>query len=297
MTKTSSEPGPAVTLIVPAYNEAESLPSTMPALVAFVRERGWRLVVVDDGSEDATSEVLSRYHHTDGVLILRNKVRRGYGGAIKAGIRAVTTDLLVTVDADGQHRVDDIETLYRVCLDTGADMVIGDRGTRSSLFREFGKRLIRMITRLLMPLPVRDLNSGMKLYRADLAKRYIPVCPDSMAFSDVIALVFLHERHLVKEQRIETRSRAGGRSTITTLTAFETVMAILNIIVLFNPMRVFLPLSIAFVTAGVAWGLPIVVRGLGVSPGALLAIVTGVLFFALGLIAEQLSALRKMRTD
>mgnify|MGYP002853479932 CR=1 FL=1 len=286
-----------LTLVVPAFNEAGTLPGTMPEFVDFVQTRGWRLIVVNDCSADSTPQILSEYEDVDGVTVLHHKVRRGYGGAIKTGIGAADSTYVVTLDADGQHRLEDVDAVYQACRDTGADMVVGDRGRhRSSLFREVGKGLIRLITRVLMPLPINDLNSGMKLYRTDLAKRYIRVCPDTMAFSDVIALVFLNEHHLVLEHPIAVKARQGGVSTISTLTAFETVMAILNIISLFNPMRIFLPLSLLSLTAGIIWGVPIVLRGDGVSVGAMLAITTGVLSFALGLIAEQLSAIRKGRS-
>ena len=233
------------------------------------------------------------------MTVVRHKVRRGYGGAIKSGIAAAETDLVVTIDADGQHRLEDIEALYDRCLETGADMVVGDRGSRSSgLFREIGKRLIRFVTRLLVSLPIRDLNSGMKLYRTALARRYITICPDTMAYSDVIALAFVHARHLVVEHPIIVRPRQGGESTINTVTAFDTILEIVNIITLFNPMRIFLPLAALSLSAGVLWGANrLLIRGDGLSVGAMLAITTGLLLFALGLIAEQLSAIRRIRQD
>ena len=281
-------------MVVPAFNEADTLPTTTPQFVACVRERGWDLIVVNDCSSDATPQILSTYDGTDRVRVLHHKVRRGYGGALKTAIAHATSTYVVTVDADGQHQLDEVDSVFTECQRVGADMVVGDRGRhRSSLFREVGKGLIRLITRVLMSVPIRDLNSGLKLYRTDLAQRYIQVCPDLMAFSDVITMVFLHERHLVREHPITVNRRQGGKSTISTLTAFETVMAILNIMTLFNPMRIFLPLSLASLIAGVVWGVPIVLRRDGISVGAMLAIITGILCFALGLIAEQLSAIRK----
>ena len=293
------QPGETLTVVVPAYNEAQALPTTLSALVEHVHKRGWRLTVVDDGSDDATPQVLAAYAGTPGVTVIRHKVRRGYGGAIKTGIRAAETDLVVTVDADGQHRPDDIDALYDVAQRTNADMVVGDRGPRSSgAIREIGKRMIRLLTKLLVRLPIRDLNSGMKLYRTALACRYVQVCPDTMAYSDVIALAFLHGRHLVVEHPITVRPRAGGASTITVVTAFDTAVEILNIITLFNPMRIFLPLSVISITGGVAWGANrLLILGDGLSVGAMLAITTGGLFFVLGLIAEQLSAIRRVRQD
>ena len=182
-------------------------------------------------------------------------------------------------------------------MDHDADMVVGKRDAikTSNLYRSLGKFLIRSFTKLLMPLPITDLNSGFKLYRTELAKRFITVCPDSMAFSDVITLVFLSERHLVLEHPIRISPRNIGQSTITTFTAFETVIQVLNIVLMFNPLRVFLPLSVICILAGLGWGIPIILLGRGVSVGAMLAIVTGLLFFVLGLLASQLSAIRMER--
>jgi len=144
----------------------------------------------------------------------------------------------------------------------------------------------------LMPLPIHDLNSGFKLYRTDLAKKYLPLCPNSMAFSDVIALAFISQRELVLEHPITTRNRITGKSKINLQTAFETIIEIINIILLFNPLRVFLPISILSIVLGFGWGIPLILLGRGVSVGAMLAIVLGALFFAIGLIASQLSAIR-----
>ena len=147
------------------------------------------------------------------------------------------------------------------------------------------------------PIEAREAHDGVALtcvqrsttpYRTDLVQRSL--------HSVRIQWRSIHEHHLVLEHPITVQQRQGGTSTINTLTAFETVMAILSIITLFNPMRIFLPLSLTSLTAGLVWGVPIVLRGRGVSVGAMLAFTTGVLFFALGLIAEQLATIRKSRT-
>jgi hypothetical protein len=201
------------------------------------------------------------------------------------------------MDGDGQHDPQDVEKLLSFALERDADMVVGKRDTRntSSLYRAVGKFLIRSFTKILMPLTVTDLNSGFKLYRTEMAKRYITVCPDSMAFSDVITLVFLNERNLVLEHPIHVSPRKMGQSTISTFTAFETVIQVLNIALMFNPLKVFLPISALCILAGLGWGIPIILLGRGVSVGAMLAIVTGLLFFVLGLLASQLSAIRMER--
>lgn len=287
----------SLTIVVPVYNEAANLPIVAPALVEFCSVRKWKVIFVNDGSLDNTKQILDGLEPSPHVCVIHHKVNRGYGGALKTGIRRTTTPFLVTMDGDGQHDPQDVERLFKFAIEKDADMVVGKRDVKnaSGMYRSLGKFIIRSFTRILLPLPVTDLNSGFKLYRTEMAKRYITVCPDSMAFSDVITLVFLNERGLVLEHPIHVSPRKVGRSTITTYTAFETVIQVLNISLMFNPLRVFLPISVFCILAGLAWGIPIVLLGRGVSVGAMLAIVTGVLFFVLGLLASQLSAIRMER--
>jgi glycosyltransferase involved in cell wall biosynthesis len=283
--------------VVPAYNEEQALTSFAPCLIDLCRAKGWAIIFVNDGSCDHTRQILDNLAASQDVLVVHHKVNRGYGGALKTGITHVTTPFLVTMDGDGQHSPDDLEGILQFAIESDADMVVGKRNERngSSAYRTLGKFLIRTFTKIIMPLPITDPNSGFKLYRTELAKRYMTVCPDSMAFSDVITLVFLSEHNLVSEYPIQVSPRKAGQSMINTFTAFETVIQVLNIALMFNPLKIFLPITVLCILAGLAWGIPIVLLGRGVSVGAMLAIVTGLLFFVLGLIASQLSAIRMER--
>jgi glycosyltransferase involved in cell wall biosynthesis len=284
----------SLTVVVPIYNEEENLPVFAARAIEYCRAHHWDIIFVDDGSRDKTNKILDEFVTLPNVRVIRHKINHGYGGALKTGIRHVTTDYAVTIDGDGQHDLNDVERIFQFALEQDADMVVGKRESKNTFtaYRALGKYLIRTFTRILMPLPIADLNSGFKLYRTELAQKYMTVCPDSMAFSDVITLVFLSEHHLVMEFPIRVSPRKNGQSSITTFTAFETVIQVLNIVLMFNPLRVFLPISILCILTGFAWGVPIVLLGRGVSVGAMLAIVTGLLFFVLGLLASQLSAIR-----
>ena len=284
-----------LTIIVPVYNELELLPAVAPQIIEYCRPRQWPVIFVDDGSRDGSGKYLDSISNSSTVFVFHHKVNRGYGGAIKTGILNTTTPYCITIDADGQHNLQDVEKIFDYALEKDADMVVGNRGVHgdANAYRAIGKRLIRLFTRLLMPLPIQDLNSGFKLYRADLAKRYQRVCPNAMSFSDVITLVFINQGNLVLEHPITVNPRKAGKSTINTYTAFQTVLEIMNIILMFNPLRIFLPISAFFVFVGLAWGTYVqLVVGRGVSVGAMLAIVTGLIFFVLGLLANQVSAMR-----
>jgi hypothetical protein len=146
-----------------------------------------------------------------------------------------------------------------------------------------------------MPMNIHDINSGMKIYSTVLAKKYLPLCPDAMAYSDIIALVFINQRHRVGEEPIRIKQRVAGDSTINVKTAYDTIMEIVNVVILFNPMRIFLPIAIFFFLFGVIWDIQFFTRGLGVSVGAGMMVVSGFIFFMLGLVTEQLSQIRKMQ--
>lgn len=286
---------PKLTIVIPAYNEEKSLSLLLPEVIDFCEKRIVKLIVVNDGSRDKTKEVVSNFLDHACLQLISHKVNKGYGGALKSGIRAAVTDYVVTMDADGQHYLEDVEKLFEEAVRTDADMIVGSRkGNKGgSLYRSIGKGLIRMVAKILLPLNVYDINSGMKIYNTEYARKYSAICPDSMAFSDIITLLFINYKHLVLEIPISIRERKTGQSTISIHTAFETLKQIINIVVLFNPMKIFLPVSLIFVVTGIAWALPILLRGGGVSVGASLLIIMAIMTFLLGLIAEQLSMIKK----
>ena len=283
-----------LSVVVPIYNEEEALPQLLPYLVEYCQDKKWTLVLVNDGSTDGTKSILQEYEPIPDVDVFHHGINHGYGGALKTGISKVTTEYTVTMDADGQHNPEDVVALSQLAMNKQADLVVGSRPPEflSSSFRSTGKWFIRRFARFLMPLPIKDLNSGFKLYRTDLVQKYLELCPDTMAFSDIITLVFINQRHLVLEHPISIKKRIAGKSTINIYTAFDTLINVLNIAMMFNPLRVFLPLSFIFILMGIGWGFPIVLMGRGLSVGSTLAIFTGLLFFVIGLIANQLSAIR-----
>ena len=288
-----------LTIIIPCYNEELSLPHFLPSVISYCKKKGWPIICVNDGSKDDTLKVLSSFGGN--ITIVNNKVNKGYGGAIKSGIIKSDTTYSITIDADGQHFLEDVEKLYECCIKSDADMIIGSRkGLKSaSWFRGIGKSIIRQVAKILMPIDIYDINSGMKLFRTDLAKKYLGFLPETMAFSDTIALVFINQRHLVSEEPIKIRERIAGESTIGIHTALITIAELLNIVTLFNPMKIFLPISITLFTAGITWGLKIWIFApeKGLSVGASFLMIMAVLIFLMGLLSEQITRIRRQLID
>ena len=284
-----------LTIIIPAYNEAENLNTILHPLIELCNQKNWKIIIVNDGSTDNTKEILKSFQALDNFTVIHHKLNKGYGAAIKSGIIACETEYVITIDADGQHRIGDIERLLNCMNVNDADMVVGSRkGLKSASYsRSIVKSFIRMVAKMLMNVPIYDLNSGMKLYRTELARKYLFLAPDTMSYSDIITLIFINNRHLVLETPIITNGRNKGKSTIGIDTAFHTIMEVINIVILFNPMKIFLPLSIIAFLIGLINGIPILLNGQGVTSGSALGITAGIIFFLLGLIAEHLSLIRR----
>ena len=288
-----------LTLVIPAYNEESSLRQFLPELLGFCQTNGSQLVIVNDCSTDGTGALLDEAAANYPFLhVFHHKVNQGYGGALISGLQLSRTRFSVTLDADGQHRLEDVLRLLKKQEETDADLVVGCRSTDSSggsgFYRALGKKLIRFIAgRLVDDLPISDLNSGMKLYDTALAQRYLKLCPDGMAFSEVIALIFVQQKHLVTETPIEVAPRRSGKSTINTMTALDTLLQIINIVMVFNPMRIFLPIGGIMILLGILWAIPFLIRGSGLSSVSMMAMTAGLLLIMMGLLAEQLAQIRK----
>jgi len=285
----------ALTIVVPCYNEAENIPVFFPMLLRFAAERGFKVIAVDDGSSDKTRSLLNGFAENDPRLqVLFHKRNRGYGAAIKTGLRGVTTDYAITIDADGQHRLEDAEKCFRALVEADADLVVGARNNNASGgYRALGKWLIRAFANSLLDLPVKDLNSGMKCYRMAESAAYLDLCPDTMAFSDVILLLMVNDRKLVSEVPIEVSKRIAGKSTIGTRTALITLAEILNLAILLRPLTTFFRFGLIFVLLGAGWGTFTYIRSHTITSLSVMMVMMGIVSFIMGLLGEQLAQIRK----
>ena len=283
-----------LTIVIPCYNEEENIPVFFPKLQEFVKKHNFQVIAVNDGSKDNTLQELQKFADGEFIRVVNHKCNRGYGGAIKTGLRAATTEFAITIDSDGQHRLEDVVKCYKHIQDTNADMVVGARqNNESGGYRTLGKWVIRKFASSLLELPVKDLNSGMKCYRMSESLDYLDLCPNTMAYSDCILLLMVNDGKLVTETPIEIAPRTAGTSTIGTKTAIITLAEILNLAVLLRPLTTFFRLSICFFVLGIAHGLFTYLRSWTITSAAVMLIVMSVLSFMLGLLCEQLSQIRR----
>jgi glycosyltransferase involved in cell wall biosynthesis len=285
-----------ITIVIPAHNEEQAIQKVLASLLAGLPDAVSEVIVVDDGSSDRTGELATEA----GVRVLRHPTNRGYGASLKAGIRVAKTEYVLTMDADGQHRVEDVQGLCQAVRDTGerVDCVIGHRTQllHSALWRMPGKWFLTILARILTGKRIGDLNSGLRVMRRDVILRYVHLCPSGFSFSTTSTFALASRGYRMQFVPI-TVERRSGKSTVSVKTGFQVILLVLRLASLFNPLRVFLPLSMLFIVGGVLWTIPYLLQDQGITVASMLAIVTGVILFALGLICDQVAQLRLERFE
>jgi glycosyltransferase involved in cell wall biosynthesis len=287
--------GCRISVVIPAHDEERAIGSVLAALTLAHLPAVCEVIVVDDGSTDRTGEIAAQ----SGVRVIRLATNRGYGAALKAGIRAASGDYILTMDADGQHRLEDVARLCDfVRNNLAADCVIGHR-TRlihSPLWRMPGKWFLTRLARLLTQKEIRDLNSGLRVMRREVIVRYMHLCPAGFSFSTTSTFALASRGYAIEFVPIVVERRVG-RSQVSVATGFQTILLVLRLASLFNPLRIFLPLALFFIIGGVLWTVPYLLAGQGVTVAAMLAVLTGVTLFGLGLICDQVAQLRLERFE
>ncbi len=286
-------------VIIPCYNEGAVIAATVGGLMAFLEEHlagRYEIIVVDDGSGDDTPQALQ---DLPGIRLLRHSQNRGYGAALKTGIRNAQGEYVATFDGDGQHRPEDLLRLCQQIDQEGLDMVVGARSRllHSNLWRMPGKWLLGWLANYLTRTKIPDLNSGLRVVRREVISRYLHLCSERFSFSTTCTLVLLNRGYFIAYTPIEVNKREG-KSTVSLMTGYETLLLILRIVALFDPLRIFIPASILLVIAGTLLGIyPYFFLKKGLTTGSVLVILSGVLVFFFGLLADQISALRKEKYE
>lgn len=279
----------SVSIIVPCYNEEDNLPQLLPNLIEFVSNSGCTLIIINDGSRDNTKLILKEIN-CQGCIVINHSKNRGYGSAIKSGIKACSTKYCITVDGDGQHDLNDISKLLFVLESEDADLVIGNRnGKGSSGFRNFGKWIIKSVTRSFIQIEIDDLNSGMKLYKTEVAQSLLKWAPDDMSYSETITLLHSHFRYKIMECEINIFNREAGESTINYKTAIKTIKEILFLIINFFPFRFFGFLGGSIMLVGLFWSLPFLLNNEGLTIGGGFLLSFGFLIILQGVILQTLT--------
>ena len=284
------DPDPrVVAVVIPAFNEREGVPRTLDELMAVLDtlDVSCEVVVVDDGSTDGTGDVAEAC----GVRVVRLTSNRGYGAALKAGIAATSSELVAIIDADGTYPADALPELLR--RSAGIDMVVGARPADSAnipAIRRPGKRLLTRLASFLSGTEIPDLNSGMRVIRRSALERFLPILPSGFSFTMTITLSLLCTEHQVLYVPIEYRPRIGD-SKLRATDFMTFLILVLRTVLLFNPLKVFLPLGgIVFLVGTVKFVYDLFLWNL--SESVVMAFLTAVILWTVGLLADMIARLQ-----
>jgi glycosyltransferase involved in cell wall biosynthesis len=276
----------AVSIVIPAYNEADVIGGVVAGLKAAAP---WReIIVVDDGSRDATATTAT----AAGACVIRHPYNKGNGAAVKTGIRRATGEFVLIIDGDGQHPPADA---CRLVSRLGEyDLVVGARSasTQATHTRRFGNGALNQLATYLTGRDIPDLTSGFRGARRECLREFIHLLPNGFSTPTTTTLAFLKAGYNVAFEPIEARPRVGASKIRLARDGAKFLMIILKIITLFSPLRIFLPLSIASFALGAAYAVWTIATQSHVTNSSVLLIMLAVIVFLVGLVSEQISALR-----
>lgn len=232
-----------ITLVLPVYNEAAGLAAVLDSLHAALQATGetFEIVAVDDGSTDGSRDLLRS--RTD-LRLLEHSINRGYGAALKTGIRYARYPLIVITDADGTYPHEHLASL--ISRMNRADMVVGARvgaQVEYPLIRRIPKWFLVRFAEWMARRKIPDLNSGLRIFRRDLAERFLKILPDGFSFTTTITLAMLTNGYLVEYEPINYRARTGHSKIRPIRDTLGMLQTIFCTGMYFAPLRVFLPIA------------------------------------------------------
>ena len=295
--KTLQSPAAAITaaverfdvcVVIPAYNEEHAAGPTVERVRAALAKLAvsYEIIVVDDGSKDGTRLAAERA----GARVLVLPVNRGYGRALKRGIGASNSEYIAILDADGTYPPEALPKLLE--LARSADMVVGDRSEAMRnvpFIRRPAKWILNKLANFLARQKIPDLNSGLRVFRRDSVERFIALLPDGFSFTTTITLCMLCSYMNVVFLPIEYGKRVG-HSKMRAVDFFNFVLLVLRIVVLFQPLRVFMPLGALLFVLGAAKTIYDITL-MNLSESAVFCLLAALIVWSLGLIADMISRL------
>jgi glycosyltransferase involved in cell wall biosynthesis len=296
-TKTKKKAAPAIvsefegmslSVVIPAYNEEGAVRTTVEDVREHMEPLGipYEIIVVDDGSADGTRAEAE----ATGATVHFNQVNSGYGATLKRGVRAAQYEFVAILDADGTYPARYLPDMLQQCRQQ--DMVVGDRGSAMKnvpFLRRPAKKFLFAFASFLAERKIPDLNSGLRVFRKTELVPFLPLLPQNFSFTTTITLCMAANGKRFVYTPIEYGKRVG-KSKIKPIDFVNFIILILRISTLFNPLRVFIPLGLAFMALGTVKLIYDIFIG-NLSESAIFAFLAAIMIWSLGLIADMISRL------
>lgn len=275
-----------VSIVLPAKNESAAIGQTLAQIQQL--QLAHEIIVVNDGSTDQTKQVAE----SAGAKVVTHPYSKGNGAAIKTGARTATGDIIVFMDADGQHDPNDISRLIEK-IEQGYDLVVGARqkGSQASVGRGIANSLYNNLATYMTEHPVEDLTSGFRAVRADKFREFLYLLPNGFSYPTTSTMAFFRAGYSVTYVPIHAAKRIGKSHIQPMKDGVRFFLIIFKIATLFSPLKMFLPIAVILFMMATGWyGYTLWDAGRFTNMSALLY--TGsIMIFLMGLISEQITAL------
>jgi glycosyltransferase involved in cell wall biosynthesis len=281
-----------ISVILPAKNESAALRALLPELRRVVGDA--EIIIVDDGSTDDTVELCRENH----VKVVSHPYSMGNGAAIKTGARNATGEILVFMDADGQHKPEDIPRLLDK-LAQGYHMVVGARSRKSQagFHRATANGFYNWLASWMVGQKVSDLTSGFRCVWASKFRKFSYLLPNGFSYPTTITMSFFRAGYGVTYVPIEAPKRIGKSHVKIVRDGVRFLLIIFKIGTLYSPLKIFMPISLAFFTLGIGHYLYTLIAMHRFTNMSTLLLVTSVVVFLMGLVSEQITSLNYKDSD
>ena len=283
---------PTLSIVMPCLNEAENLEALLPQLKS--AQPTAEILVIDDGSTDLSKSICEQH----GIKVISHPHSLGNGASIKTGARNAIGEIIVFMDADGQHAPEDIQRLLSK-LEQGYDMVVGARQSSShaSKKRLIGNTIFNKLASFMTGQKIEDLTSGFRAVRAKHFKKFLYLLPNGFSYPTTSTMAFFRSALPVAYIPIHAGKREGKSKIKLVNDGLRFLIIILKIGALFSPMRLFLPVSVLAFLMGALNHIHSYITAGTFSNGSLLLYVASVFIFLMGILSEQISSLHYRNTD
>ena len=281
-----------LSIVIPAYNEETGLGLVLAQLSRTLTGSGlsYEVIVVDDGSHDDTATIAEQHH---GVTLLRHQQNRGYGAALKTGIRRAHFGLICTIDADGTYPAGIVPDLVERMVKGDYDMVVGARtGDKRAvpLVRRPAKWAIGRLANFVAGQSIPDPNSGLRVFRREAALQLFSVLPNSFSFTTTITLALLTNGYLVNYVPVNYYARVGRSKIRPIRDTLNFIQLTLRIALYFAPLKIFLSLSALLFMAALGWALfSLFVLGRLADVSTLVVVMAAIQVSVVGMLAELIN--------
>jgi polyisoprenyl-phosphate glycosyltransferase len=278
-----------VTVVLPAYNEVGHVRAEVDRITAALKESPYtfEILVVDDGSTDGTAEAIDGLPF---VRVLRFPVNRGSGTARRIGSGQALGRYVAWTDADMTYPNERIPELVAHLEAGHADQVVGARITEEGTYKALrvpAKWAIRRLAQYLTDTKIPDLNSGLRVFKKDVAKPYLRLLPPGFSCVTTITLAFLANGHIVEYVPIDYQERAGRSHFHPIKDAYRYILQVLRMVTYFEPLRVFGPVALSLLLVGTGKFVFDQFREpFNIAANTLLMLLGGLILFAVGLLAD-----------